>query len=74
MTSSRRYFPSMGISRRRKPGSGAWRLMARFGRTGSAMSFSRAGRIPTVESVSFLGAMAKPSGSMRIRRARTVAS
>ena len=48
--------------------------MARFGRTGSRMSFSSAGSIPTVDSVSFLGATAKPSGSMRIRRAATVDS
>ena len=48
--------------------------MARFGRTGSAISFSSAGRIPTVESVSFFGATAKPSGSIRTRSACTVAS
>ena len=64
----------MGMSARRSAAFGAWRLMARFGRTGSCMSLSSAGRIPTVERVSFFGAIAKPSGSMSTRRAPTVAS
>jgi hypothetical protein len=48
--------------------------MARFGRTGSRASFSSAGRIPTVESVSLRGAMPKPSLSISTRNAATVAS
>jgi hypothetical protein len=44
------------------------RLIARFGRTGSRISSSRAGRMPTVDRVSFLGETANPSGSMRIRQ------
>ena len=64
----------MGMRARRSAAFGAWRLMARFGRTGSCIRRSSAGRIPTVERVSFLGEIAKPSGSMSTRRALTVAS
>jgi 23S rRNA (adenine2503-C2)-methyltransferase len=74
ITSSIRYLSSIGISSRRREELGACRLIARLGRTGSAINFSRAGRIPTVESVSRLGVIAKPSGSIRMRSEQTVAS